>query len=248
LLPSPPAASISAATLSNCASLLKGRQLGISTYVAARFYQQTITTHGVRTFIVAHSNEGSRNLYGIVRRFQEQMPDDIRPSVGVSNATELIFDKIDSGYLVSVASSEGVGRSATAQLAHLSEMAFWENVDEHFAGLLQTIPDVPGTEVIIESTAYGFNEFHRLWRRAEAGEIDFVPIFLPWHMEDGYRVTQLPEGFELDGAEKDYAALYGLDVGQMAWRRKQIALLGEKRFRQEYPKEPLNSMLGWRGE
>ncbi len=104
------------------AIILKGRQMGISTYIGARFFKKTVHNNGVRTFIVAHSDDGSRNLYGIVKRFQEELPDDMRPSVGTSNAQELIFDKIDSGYLVSVASTEGVGRSATAQLAHLSEM------------------------------------------------------------------------------------------------------------------------------
>src|SRR5262245_6929801 len=140
------------------ALILKGRQMGVSTYVAARFYHRTINSPGIRTFIVAHSDDGSRNLYQIVRRFQDSMPEELKPSVGVSNATELIFDRIDSGYLVSVASTEGVGRSATAQNAHLSEMAFWKNLDDHFAGLLQTIPDVVGSEIIIESTAFGFND------------------------------------------------------------------------------------------
>src|SRR5262245_1577010 len=220
------------------AIILKGRQMGVSTYVAARFYHRTINSPGIRTFIVAHSDDGSRNLYQIVRRFQDSMPEELKPSVGVSNATELIFDRIDSGYLVSVASTEGVGRSATAQNAHLSEMAFWKNLDDHFAGLLQTIPDVVGSEIIIESTAFGFNDFHRLWRRAEAEEIEFIPIFLPWFLDPGYRVEALPADFALDDDEAAYAQAYGLDDSQMAWRRKQIALLGIKRWNQEYPATP----------
>ena len=227
------------------AIILKGRQMGISTYIAARFYHRTIGNPGIRTFIVAHSDDGSRNLYGIVRRFQEAMPDDLKPSVGVSNATELLFDKIDSGYLVSVASTEGVGRSATAQNAHLSEMAFWKNLDDHFAGLVQTIPDLPDTEIVIESTAFGFNDFHRLWRRAEAGEIEFIPIFLPWFLDPGYRVEPLPPDFALDDDEAIYAEAYGLDIHQMAWRRKQIALLGIKRWNQEYPATPNEAFVAF---
>src|SRR5215467_7301394 len=47
--------------------------------------------------------------FEIVKRFHESMPDDIRPSVSTSNAESLLFDRLDSGYIVSVASNEGTG-------------------------------------------------------------------------------------------------------------------------------------------
>ena len=147
--------------------VLKARQLGVSTYVAARLFQNTISNPGLRTFILGHTRQASSNLYQMVRRFYENMAEDLRPSVGSSNAEELIFDKIDSGYLVSVASHEGTGRSATAQILHASEAAFWDNLPAQFASLMQTVPDLPGTEVIIESTANGYNDFHALWRKSE---------------------------------------------------------------------------------
>src|SRR5262249_49374608 len=83
--------------------VLKARQMGVSTYIAARFYSKTIHAPGIRTLIVGHERAASRNLYGLVKRFHDLMPDDLRPSIGVSNAEELIFDRLDSGYIVSVA-------------------------------------------------------------------------------------------------------------------------------------------------
>jgi hypothetical protein len=71
-----------------------------------------------------------RGTYGIVKRFHDQLPDEMRPSIGVSNAEELIFDKIDSGYWVTVATTEGAGRSATAQMLHASETAFWPDLSD----------------------------------------------------------------------------------------------------------------------
>jgi hypothetical protein len=44
---------------------------------------------------------------------------------------------------------------------------------------MQTVPDIGGTEILIESTANGYNDFHSMWRKAEAGESDFIPVFLP---------------------------------------------------------------------
>lgn len=113
--------------------VLKARQLGVSTYVAARFYHKTISNPGLRTIIIGHEKAASKNLFQLVKRFHEHMPEDSRPSVGASNAEELIFDKIDSGYLVSVATNEGSGRSATAQVLHASEAAFWVDLPTQMA-------------------------------------------------------------------------------------------------------------------
>ena len=158
--------------------ILKARQLGVSTYIAARLYQRTINNPGLRTIIIGHERRASSNLFEIVKRFHESMPDEIRPSVSTSNAESLLFDRLDSGYIVSVASNEGTGRSATAQLLHSSEVAFWSDLPLQMASLMQTVPDLDGTEIIIESTANGYNDFHTIWRKAEAGESEFLPVFL----------------------------------------------------------------------
>ena len=126
------------------AIILKARQVGISTYIAARFFRQTIASPGLRTAIIGHERAASRNLFGLVKRFHDNMPDDQKPSLGTSNAEELVFDKLDSGYLVSVATLEGAGRSSTAQLLHASEAAFWPSLQEQLAALMQTVPDIEG--------------------------------------------------------------------------------------------------------
>jgi hypothetical protein len=166
-------------------TVLKARQLGVSTYIAARLYHRTIHNPGLRTIIIGHERRASSNLFEIVRRFHDGMPDDLKPHTGPSNAEELIFDRIDSGYMVSVATNEGAGRSATAQLLHASETAFWPDLPAQMASLMQTVPDLDGTEIILESTANGYNDFHSLWRKAEAGESEFLPVFLPWSLDAG---------------------------------------------------------------
>ncbi len=215
--------------------VLKARQLGVSTYVAARLYHKTIHNPGLRTIIIGHERRASSNLFQIVRRFHDHLPEDIKPSVGTSNAEELIFDRLDSGYVVSVATGEGAGRSATAQCLHASEAAFWSALPIQMASLLQTVPGLADTEIIIESTANGYNDFQMLWRKAESGESEFLPIFLPWFSDPGYR-EELPPDFETDGDESKLAELYDLDEKQLAWRRMKISQLGSAQyFLQEYP-------------
>jgi hypothetical protein len=218
--------------------VLKARQMGVSTYVAARFYHRTINSPGLRTMIVGHDRRASSNLFQIVKRFHDCLPEELRPSVGASNAEELTFDRLDSGYLVSVASSEGTGRSATAQLLHASEAAYWQDLPIQMASLMQTVPDIDGTEIILESTANGYNDFHSLWRKAEAGESEFLPIFLPWSIDSGYR-RKADADFVMDGEERELADLHGLDSEQINWRRSKISQLGSPAlFPQEYPLDP----------
>jgi hypothetical protein len=175
------------------AIVLKARQMGISTYVAARFYKSTTAAPGLRTQIIGHEKPASRNLFNLVKRFHENMPAEHRLSTGTANSEELIFDSIDSGYMVSVATLEGSGRSSTAQFLHASEAAFWDSLQEQLAALVQTIPDLDGTEIILETTGHQFgDEFHQLWRRAEAGESEFMAVFLPWTIDPSYRRPKRP--------------------------------------------------------
>jgi hypothetical protein len=78
---------------------LKARQLGISTYIAARLFHRTITNPGLRTIIIGHERRASSNLFQIVKRFYDNLPEEMKSAVGTSNAEELIFDRLDSGYI-----------------------------------------------------------------------------------------------------------------------------------------------------
>jgi hypothetical protein len=218
------------------ALILKGRQQGCSTYVGARYYHRTTWTPGIRTFILTHEDQATQNLFEMVNRYHEHCPVYVKPSTGASNAKELFFDKLDSGYKVGTAGTKAVGRSSTIQLFHGSEVAFWPHAQSHAAGVLQAVPDEPGTEAILESTANGVgNLFHQMWQEAEAGTGDYIAIFVPWYWQDEYRKA-VPPDFALDEEDRQYMSLYGLSLEQMAWRRAKIAELKDAAlFKQEYP-------------
>lgn len=218
------------------ALILKGRQQGCSTYVGARYYHSATWRRGLKTFILTHEDQATQNLFEMVNRYHEHCPVFVRPSTGAANAKELYFDLLDSGYKVGTAGSKGVGRSSTIQLFHGSEVAFWPHADTHAAGVLQAVPDADGTEVILESTANGVgNLFHEKWKDAEAGEGEFIAVFVPWYWQDEYRKSA-PADFSLTDEEQKYAEAYGLDAEQMAWRRNKITELKDADlFKQEYP-------------
>lgn len=218
------------------AIVLKGRQQGCSTYVEGRFYWRVSHTRGVRAFILTHEEEASNNLFELANRYHENCPKLVKPSTSAANAKELHFDKLDSGYKVGTAGNKAVGRSSTVQFFHGSECGFWPNAQQHSAGIIQAIPDEPGTEVFIESTANGVgNYFHQQWQDAEAGLSEYIAIFVPWYWQTEYR-KPVPDGFSLDADEQQYMEAYGLDLEQMAWRRAKIVELKDPTlFKQEYP-------------
>jgi len=223
------------------ALILKGRQQGMSSYVGGRFYHQTTHRFGCQTFILTHALDATANLYKMAQRFHEHCPSVVRPQVSTSNAKELIFGKLESGYKVGTAENKSVGRSSTIQLLHCSEVAFFNNADDHSKGIMQAVPEIPGTELILESTANGIgNYFHQMWQKAESGMNDYIPIFVPWYWQEEYK-RQIDDGFQVTGDEEELMHIYGLSREQIAWRRYKIVDLsvsgqdGEKAFRQEYP-------------
>src|SRR3546814_12265242 len=82
----------------------------------------------------------------------------------------------------------------TVQYFHGSEVAFWPFAADHAAGVIQAVPDIAGTEIILESTANGIgNYFHQQWQRAEAGQSEYQANFIPWYWHGEYR-SEVPAG------------------------------------------------------
>lgn len=227
------------------ALVLKGRQVGISTYIGGRYYWRTTHGRGLKTFILAHLDDASTNLFNMAKRFHDNCPSLVKPETGSANAKELSFPKMDSGYKVSTAGSAATGRSDTLQLFHGSEVAFWPSAADHFAGAMQALADADGTECILESTANGIgNTFHSLWKAAERGDSGFEAVFIPYHLHEEY-VREVPPGWVPPPAFQDYASLHSLSPEQTYWayvknRDLSVSAGGGSneinwKFMQEYP-------------
>jgi hypothetical protein len=216
------------------AILLKGRQQGASTYTEGRFYWRTSMNFGKQAYILTHEQAATDNLFTMAKRYHDNCHPELKPSTGAANAKELVFDVLDSGYKVGTAGSRTVGRSGTIQYFHGSELGFWPNAQEHFAGVVQCVADAAGTEIILESTANGIGgKFHDLWMEAVSGNSDYIAIFVPWFWTEEYRKGAT--GFVPTDEELRHKKIYGVDNEQLAWRRAKINDLGKDLADQEYP-------------
>ena len=217
--------------------VLKARQVGITTYVAARFFVQTITRPGTLTVQVAHSQESAETIFNIVRRFWENLPEELKSATvrSRSNVRQMVFPRLDSEYRVETA-DENAGRGMTIQNLHCSEVSRWPGGGaETLAALRAGV--VPGGEIVLESTPNGaWGAFYGEWQAADA--TGYTKHFFPWWYEETYRGI-LKTGEELAFSEEERALVegYRLDAEQIEWRRRQWKTL-HALAAQEYAEDP----------
>jgi hypothetical protein len=206
--------------------VLKARQLGITTYVAARFFIQTITQPGTITVQVAHNQESAEEIFRIVRRFWENLPEAMQRGALVTsraNIRQIVFPRLDSEYRVATAADPNAGRGITIHNLHCSEVARWPRDGmETLASLRAAVP-VDG-EIVLESTPNGAGGvFYEEWQRA--GETEFTRHFFPWWYDDDYQIEAEKPGLSLTSEEEELATHAGLTDSQIAWRRLNRAQL-----------------------
>ena len=230
--------------------ILKARQMGFSTATESILFKETVTKFNRRTGIITHLDSATTNLFNMSKLMYDNLPDGLKPSVKASNAKELIFDNdkgtgLKSKIKCMTAGTNGVGRSDTFDCLHLSELAFWQgDVKATLIGLLQAVPNLPDTMVIIESTANGYETFKEYWDNAVKGESDFIPLFVAWYEMNEYKLPY--SGFQLTDYEKALKERYNLDNDQLEWRRwciRNNCGNDDEVFKQEYPSNPEEAFL-----
>lgn len=242
--------------------ILKARQLGFSTLTEGLIFHACATRRNVNALIVAHREDATANLFRMSKLFYDELPAPVKPMLRASNAQELVFENpsklcserearpgLRSRIRCATAGGRGIGRSDTLQCVHLSEYAFWpdgaDGKASTIAGILQAVPSLPGTMVVIESTANGFEDFKERWDAAVAGENDFEPVFFAWFENPDYSMPVVP-GTEWTPEERELRDAYRLTDEQLQWRRWCIANNcggSLDMFRQEYPASPGEAFL-----
>ena len=204
------------------------------------FFWKALYEPSLNTFILGHEISSSSNLFNMVKRYWECLPDGIRPSLTASNAKELIFKVGGGNYRIGTAGKGDSSRGVTMQQFHGSEVAFWPRGEDVQSGVMESVSDMRGTRIILESTANGVGGFFYNKAMEACSDVsDYEVVFIPWYWQEEY-VRPLPDGFELDGEETELLAKFGVDgltPEQLMWRR--VKLSGYRGrdylFKQEYP-------------
>jgi len=197
--------------------VVKARQMGLTTWVAGRFFLKTITARGVLTVQVAHTREAAHGIFRMVQRFWECLPEDLRKGAlkrSRANVGQMVFPELDSEFRVLTASDANAGRGLTVQNMHCSEVSRWPgDAAETLAGLRAAL--VPGGEMVLESTPNGaYGCFYEEWM--QANEKGVVKHFYPWWLEPAYASAPAKD---LREDEMELMLKHGLTRAQIGFRR-----------------------------
>lgn len=231
--------------------VLKARQQGLSTVITAWQYWWLSQRKAQKGLVMAHETDSTITLFDMYKRVHDNVPDMLRPHAKYSSRGEMQFDRLDTGLRVATAGGRGVARGETLTTAHLSEVAFWPVAfaNNNFNGLVQAIPDEPGTACFLESTANGMTgKFREMWVGADfnaSTHNGYEQFFSPWFESDEYREAA-PKEFERTLDEEEMLVRFAPLLNsndQLWWRRRKIALNGMALFKQEYPATPDEAFL-----
>ena len=221
--------------------VLKARQMGMTTWIAGRFFLRTITTPGVLTVQVAQNRNAAESIFGIVQRMWENLPREFRDGPLVrsrANVGQMVFPELDSEFRVWSAGDENAGRGLSIQNLHCSEVSRWPgNAGATLAGLRAAL--APDGELVLESTPNGaYGAFYEEWNRGVVpGNLErqdrmfenpamghpdslagLVRHFLPWWMEPAY-VSDGVATEEMSSEELALVDSHGLSAEQIGFRR-----------------------------
>jgi hypothetical protein len=158
--------------------VLKSRQLGLSTLVAAYAVWMAIFQKEKNILIIATKLTVAQNFITKVKTMINALPKWMLLAEIVENNKQKI--RLSHGSQIqAIPTSEDAGRSEALSLLIVDEAAFVRNFDTIWTGIYPTIST--GGRVIILSTPNGVGgQYHKLYVDAEAGLNEFNAINLPW--------------------------------------------------------------------
>ena len=242
--------------------MLKARQKGISKVIDADQLVECIRKEGTNSVVISHEKNATKRLFNSVRSFINLL--EKKPVTSIDSQSEIRFPSKQSSYFIGTAGQRAFGRGDTIHRAHLSEAAFYPDLENILNGVAEA---AEFGQIDVETTANGRGAFYDAWQKAKAGKSSFTNIFIPWFIDQEYSIDNLtsreqaglsksvqemisiPDAeFELQPDEKALIARAKTEfdkqitIGMIKWRRYKIWDKGEIFF-QEYPEDDISCFL-----
>lgn len=216
--------------------ILKSRKGGISTYIIAEALHKCIFGRNEKAVLLCQNEDATNEMFNkrvipMLKSSILQFPYKISKSYGL-----IEFPATNSTFRVGTAGSLTFGRGSDITFYHLSEAAYYQSPD-----VLTSIEEACLETAVgrIETTANGMNFFYKMWKNAEVGNSKYNPVFIPWVLDDTYRIRGIEYISDLTKEEQELKEVYKLDYEQIAWRRQKIKEMSRPEyFNQEYPLTP----------
>jgi len=239
-------------------NILKARQLGFSTFMASVIFTLTIFAPNQSASIIADTGEHATNLFKKYKFLYQVMPKWVKQQLPLiaSNARELSVD-YGQGQTSSIrilVQGENAGRSTTCQYLHLSEVAFWDDIENTLTAVQQTVDETNlDTLIVYETTANGFNEYKTIYDKDEYGYgvvgedgSPYKALFYGWFYDPNYKIeNEQLKLIKIDEKWKPMQEKYHLTDNQMGWYILKLQGFRNNldKMRQEFPNNPVEAFI-----
>ena len=226
--------------------VLKSRQLGLSSVTVALSIRACIVQDNTTCVLISHNQTSTNSIFAKLKQQFFSLPGWLRPELLTNNRQELVF--ANGGKITCMtAGNKDLLRGETVNgICHLSEFAFWKNPEKQMKAISQAVSE--SGNIIIESTANGFNKFSDTYYQAKNGENTYKPFFFNWIDGKTLFKKQYEQAVErykaingktlsIDDLDDDELRLFdmGASLDQLIWRRQKISTDGLETFKVEFP-------------
>lgn len=184
--------------------VLKARKQGISTWSEALAFEASVRDKHSKSLVVAHDDDTSSEVLKMVALMRDNTPKASggKWEFGLKHQATYHIAWLGPMYgelKIASASKNDPGRGFTPNFCHLSEMAFYPDAERTMKSILNSVPKLKTTTIIIESTAFGdVGEFrNRFWAAWDERGIalhdrnqSWNANFYPWFWDDDCRWTR----------------------------------------------------------
>ena len=258
--------------------VLKARQIGFSTFISGVFFVIGMFTPNMKIGIVADIEKHAKDIFAKYQYFYDHLDDNnpnyeiikkyerenkgklhplsYKPKLKYNKGQQMLHTLYGNSIIEVLVAGENSGRGSTYHLLHLTECAYFVNLEVTLDGLLETVSSSNLNSIIfLETTANGFNEYKNQWDEDMMGQSSFKAFFCPWYVNPDYRNREYEEYYQEHGVEKELPLIeewlyekqkiHNLTNSQVMWywkkyndkhRKKAIVL-------QEYPFTPIDAFL-----
>jgi hypothetical protein len=229
--------------------ILKARQMGVSTVVAAYFFECARLKGNINVLVVAQTVPDASKMFN--QKYVEFLKGRrlTQPEIYKGKVPRGRIEFDDNGSNIYVrASGDQASQGATGQMLHLSEYPWMRDPKGTFGA---TAPAVPvsadfGVALIIESTGAKvgddfYEKYYAAKEAEEAGETSgFRAFFWNWLLDKSYTTTLTDMQAKavmagLSDYEQSLVDDHGATANQIQWWRDRVREYGEDEARKRYP-------------
>lgn len=250
--------------------LLKGRQIGGTTYGLAKMLHSAIIRPESNYIIVTHHADVSKSLFRKLKKMYAYLPHKKYPNLFPKehlNNREVFELENGSRIIISTATGGDNISGNTFQMIHLSEMSKYplEAQEEILSTSIAALAKNPEAVLLIESAGYGLpGLFQELFLKAWKDKNNiWKPLFFNWlskgyaelfksdldEAEQHYKNQNKGKRLTFDDLDKEEKTLYekhGASYRQLMWRRFMIERYkgSVQKFKENFPTVPEEAFLG----